>query len=67
MKICTAIKYARKARNLTQQQFGEMLGYKGACAQVYVSQYESGTRQIPINKIKKAARILDIPVETLLP
>ena len=67
METSQLIKYARKARNMTQQELGEKLGFKGPRAQVYVAQYEAGTRPIPRARIKKAAHVLDIPVESLLP
>jgi len=57
----------RERRGFTQQRLGELLGYTGKSALVSVQRWEYGTRPIPNTKLKKLARLLRIPLESLIP
>lgn len=67
MEIGDMLRAKRRAQHVTQQRLGEMLGYKGRSAELMVQHWENNRRQIPLDKIKLVAKVLDIPVEDLLP
>ena len=67
MMIGETIRQKRQMSGYTQKRFGEMLGYKGDVAQVIVARWEAGTRPIPQDKLKLVAKLLEIPLEDLLP
>jgi transcriptional regulator, XRE family len=57
------IKDRRKALGMTQQELAEKMGFK---TRSHISLIEQGERNIPVNKIKKLAKILDISPEYLV-
>lgn len=61
------IRQKRQMKGFTQKRFGEMLGYKDELAQVVVARWEAGTRPVPKDKLKTVAKLLEIPLEDLLP
>lgn len=61
------LKAFRLKKGVTQQALGEALGYQGESAQITVLRWERGTRPIPIKHFRKLARLLDIPVDKLVP
>lgn len=60
------IKYYRKKKGLTQQEFGELLGFTVKNAEIRVSQYENGNRNPRPLLLNKMAEILDVKKEALL-
>lgn len=67
MTIPETIKTARLKARLTQQALGEALGYEGTSADSTVRRWESGSRPVPLEKIRKLAEVLQIPLDTLIP
>jgi len=67
MTIGERIKAARKEKKLTQKRLGELLGYTGRSAELMVQHWERGRRQVPIEVVKPMSKILDIPLEDLIP
>ena len=63
MTMGEKIKDRRKALGMTQQELAEKMGFK---TRSYISLIEQGERNIPVNKIKKLAKILDISPEYLV-
>lgn len=60
------LRAARIAAKLSQKALGEALGY-GDTAQAIVSRWEMDGRKIPQHKLKQIAKILKIPLDTLIP
>lgn len=60
------IKYYRKKKGLTQQEFGELLGFTVKNAEIRVSQYENGNRNPRPLLLNKMAEILEVKEEALL-
>lgn len=58
---------ARRNQDLTQQEVGESLGYSGETARITVARWESGTRPVPMDKIKALSALLHINALDLLP
>lgn len=63
MTMGEKIKNRRKALGMTQQELAEKMGFK---TRSHISLIEQGERNIPANKIKKLAKILDISPEYLV-
>lgn len=63
MKGENGVRAARKMRGLTQEQ----LATKAGMGQAYLSQIETGERGGPLPTIRDLARVLEVPVEWLLP
>ena len=63
MTMGEKIKDRRKALGMTQQELAEKMGFK---TRSHISLIEQGERNIPVNKIKKLAKILDISPEYLV-
>jgi hypothetical protein len=61
MTMGEKIKDRRKALGMTQQELAEKMGFK---TRSHISLIEQGERNIPVNKIKKLAKILDISPNT---
>lgn len=56
------LKLFRKKKKLTQQELGDMLGFKKST----ISRWESGERSMTIENVKKISHILEIPVGAFL-
>jgi transcriptional regulator with XRE-family HTH domain len=52
----------RKEANLTQTQFAEALGIP----QPQLASYEIGRRRVPVSMLPRLARLLAVPIETLI-
>lgn len=63
MTMGEKIKDRRKALGMTQQELAEKMGFK---TRSHISLIEQGERNIPVNKIKELAKILDISPEYLV-
>jgi len=61
------LKERRKRAGLTQQQLGELLGYKGRSAELVVQHWEHGRQPIPLAKMKMLSKILRISLDELIP
>lgn len=58
----TTIKAIRETKGIDQESLSSAIG----CSRVAVSQYESGKREIPTEKVKAIARHLEVdPLELL--
>lgn len=60
-------KKARIRAQITQQQLGEMLGYKGRSAGNTVQKWEYDYQPIPTKHWKKLSKILRLPLDAFLP
>lgn len=67
MTIAEKIKQARIEAGYTQQKLGELCGYAGEAAQVSVRRWESGTRPVPVEKIRLVAKHLRLNLDDLIP
>ena len=67
MEIGELIRERRLAKKLTQKRLGEEMGFSGNQAQVIVAQWEAGTRPVHKDKLKLISKLLEIPLEDLLP
>ena len=65
--IPDTIKAARLRCGFTQQELGEKLGYEGLTAQVSVRRWESGSRPVPLEKIRALAAALSLTLDDLIP
>ena len=55
------LKQLRKEHKLTQQQLGELLGYKNNS----ICQIENGKRNMSIEKVVELAKLFDISIDEL--
>ena len=55
------LKQLRVKHNLTQQQLGELLGYKNNS----ICQIENGKRNMSIEKVVELAKLFDISIDEL--
>ena len=60
------IKKARTAKGLKAQQVGAARGYTEKNGESYVSNWETGKRPVPNNKIRELARILDMSIDDFI-
>ena len=65
--IPAIIKAARIRCGCTQQELGEKLGYEGRSAEVTVQRWESGSRPVPLDKIRPLAAALNLTLDDLIP
>lgn len=65
--IPAIIKAARLRAGMTQQELGEKMGYEGLTAQVSVRRWESGSRPVPLEKIRALAAALNLTLDDLIP
>lgn len=65
--IGDVIRAARIAAGLTQHQLGLLCGYGDGAAARIIQYWESGTRDVPITKVRTLAQVLNIPIESLIP
>lgn len=66
-EIAKRIKEARKAAGYTQMRLGEALGYEGKVGEVTVARWESNTRPVPLDKLRKLAELLHLTLDDLIP
>ena len=66
-EIGERIMAARKARGLTQQQLGELCGYKGHIAAVSVQNWEHNRSLVPIERIRTVSKVLGLTLDRLIP
>lgn len=67
MTIPERIKQARIDAGLTQQQLGEACGYPPNTASITARRWESGTRPVPLDKLRIVARTLKLKLDDLIP
>lgn len=65
-RIGETIKEARIKKGLTQKQLGELCGYEKA-ADCMIRDWERDKRPVPIDKLRRLAAALDLPLESLIP
>ena len=65
--IPATIKAARIRAGMTQQELGEKMGYEGVTAQVSIRRWESGSRPVPIERIRALAAALNLTLDDLIP
>ena len=58
---------ARIRKQLTQKKLGLLAGYTESSAERMVQHWESGARDIPVDKFRILSKILDIPLEKFVP
>ena len=61
------LKRARIARQLTQKQLGEMVGFTGRRAETTVQKWEYGTLGIPVKYFRRLSEVLHVPLERFIP
>ncbi len=63
--FCKRFKEARKAKKLTQEQLGVLIGLDEFVASTRINRYEKGVHQPDFQTLKAIAMALDIPVSYL--
>lgn len=63
--FCTRLKAERKAKNLTQEKLGTLIGLDEGVANTRISRYEKGIHTVEPNTGKRIAHALDIPLAYL--
>ena len=61
------IRKARIRNCLTQRRLGELMGYHGKSAETVVQNWEYGKQPVPVNKLRRLARVLNTPLEKFIP
>jgi len=61
------IRAARMAAGLTQRQLGLLCGYNEKSAELTVQHWEANRRDIPLEKIRIVAQVLNLKLEDLIP
>ena len=61
------IRERRQALRLTQRQLGELCGYTGRSAETVVQNWEADRQPVPLDRLRRLAAALEIPVDTLIP
>lgn len=61
------IRECRKLRGLSQEEFGQLCGYKPGMAYKTVQTWENDRQYIPTKRLRLAAKILGVPIEHLVP
>lgn len=67
LSIPERIRAARQAKGYTQRQLGELMGYEGRTGETTVQRWESGSRPVPIEKIRALAATLGLTLDDLIP
>lgn len=67
MTIPERIKQARKEAGLTQKQVGVACGYEEKSAERTARHWESGTKPVPLDKLRTLSQVLNIPLDQLIP
>ena len=67
MTIPEKIKKARKEAGLTQKQVGLACGYAVNVAERMVRHWELGTGKVPRDKLRTLSKVLNIPLDQLIP
>lgn len=60
------IRKAREGASMTQLELAHGCGYKGDDAGAHVSRWESDKQQPRLDNLQKMARVLGVPLDTLL-
>lgn len=58
-RVANRLREARKAKGLTQESLGSMIGIEEATARTRISQYESGRHTPPLSMIERLGQALD--------
>jgi len=51
----------------TQRQLGEMCGYQGRTAERMAQKWEYGEAPVPVDRLRRLAKALELPLEALIP
>ena len=51
----------------TQRQFGELCGYEGKTAENMIQQMEYNRIPVPVDRLRRLAKALELPLEALIP
>lgn len=63
-------KYIRECRisaGLTQRQLGEACGYEGRSAETTVQNWEKDKQPVPLDRLRRLAVALGVPLDSLIP
>ena len=61
------LRACRIARGMTQEELGQAVGYTPGVAYKIVQSWEHDRQWIPMHRIRAVAKVLQIPVESLIP
>ena len=61
------IKAARMQAGLTQKQLGLLCGYSEVSAELTVQHWEANRRDVPLEKIRIVAQVLNLNINDLIP
>lgn len=61
------IKERRKAAGLTQRQLGELCGYEGKNGERVVQLWEADKQPVPLDRLRRLAAALRVPLDSLIP
>jgi transcriptional regulator with XRE-family HTH domain len=67
MTVGEIIRENRVKAGLTQRKLGELLGYKDCSGERVIQLWEHNKQPVPLAKLKNLAKILNVPLEELLP
>lgn len=61
------IRECRTAAGLTQRQLGEACGYEGRSAETTVQNWEKDKQPVPLDRLRRLAVALGVPLDSLIP
>lgn len=61
------IRECRIAAGLTQRQLGEACGYEGRSAETTVQNWEKDKQPVPLDRLRRLAVALGVPLDSLIP
>ena len=61
------IRESRKKMGYTQKQLGLLCGYNETSAERVVQYWEGNKREVPLSKVRALAKVLEIPLDSLIP
>lgn len=67
MDMNTRIRERRIAVGLTQKELGEACGYTGAAAKKAVWRWEHGGAPVPLDRVRRLAKALQLPLDAFIP
>lgn len=67
MDMSTLIRERRMAVGLTQQELGEKCGYSGQAAKKAVWRWEHAGAPVPLDRVRRLAAALMLPLDAFIP
>lgn len=67
MDIAQLIAERRKALNLSLGDVGRACGYSALCARGMVRRWEQGDALPPLDRVRRLAAVLSLPLDLLIP